>query len=214
LGRFRRGRRVNRKTTGEELVGDFAFAVRRSSAISRRTEGRQALSTILKTCRENWGVVVVEAQRHRLATASLAANGFEYFLPIEETSKVEHGRYIKKRKPLLGPYLFVLLAEQWRWILGLRGVAGMILTPDLEPAVVDTNQLSQFGFDERKRTHRSVVTTGIQVGQSVRPRSGPFVYMTGTYDGLVNNNREAALFRIFGVDTRVVFAKGELVIAD
>ena len=160
-------------------------------------------------------MVVVESQRHRLATASLSANGFEYFLPLEETSKIEHGRYVKKRKPLLGPYLFVLLAEQWRWILSLRGIAGMILTPELEPAVVDINQLASFGFKDRKNIkQRAVVTNKLQVGQTVRPTSGPFLYMTGTYDGLVNNTHEAALFRIFGNETRVVFAKGELVVAD
>ena len=50
-------------------------------------------------------------------------------------------------------------------------------------------------------------------GQRVTLKNGPLAYHLGTYDCAVGKNREAAIFNLFGSDTRVIFKRGELAAA-
>jgi transcription antitermination factor NusG len=163
----------------------------------------------------DWGVIISQPQRHKVAVQSLVADGFEYFLPLREICHVSHGRHVCKRFPLFGRYVFVSIIDCWQRLLSMHGVSGMLLTLDLEPALVNLNQLELIRKEcneysvRREAPNRS--PTGLVRGQEVKPTSGAFMGMPGIYDGLVNKNYEAAIFDMFGGKQRIVVRRGVLV---
>ena len=162
----------------------------------------------------DWGVLVTERQRHRLALDQLACHGIEYFQPWRELVRVTRGFYHRQRVPFFGPYLFVAICSAWRTLPGLRGVAGLLLDSDrLEPLTVDPKQLQAV----RNRCDRNGVVrdlepprAGLRYGDGVFVENGPLAFLHGTYDGQVGRHKEAALFVMFGRERRVMFPVGEL----
>jgi transcription antitermination factor NusG len=162
----------------------------------------------------DWGVVVAEPQRQKLATKSLREQDVEYFMPIGERLTIQGGRHHRTNYPLFGRYIMVVISSTWAALLSLRGISGMLLTANNIPAVVDEDRLEHIramcinGIYREPRPSFS-----LHYGQRVTVRRGPLVAFSGIYDGPVSKRREAAIFCLFGREQRVVFKKGELLAA-
>lgn len=169
----------------------------------------------------DWGVLVAENQRHRILKESLDAESVEYFLPMVETTSVVRGRHVRSYHPLFGRYVFVALNDLWQRMLSLRGVAGILLTPDTEgeypaPALACPKQIEYIKTQCVNNIYRSTddkVRGGFVYGQHVRPKEGPLEWHVGAYDGRAGKNKYAALFNIFGREQRVIFKRGDLIAA-
>src|SRR6516164_11318153 len=88
-----------------------------------------------------WGVVVAEPQRQKLATKSLRDQDVEYFMPIGERLTIQGGRHHRRKYPLFGRYILFVIRETWAAILSMRGISGMLLTANNIPAVVDEDRV-------------------------------------------------------------------------
>jgi transcription antitermination factor NusG len=152
----------------------------------------------------DWGVIVSQPQRHWIAKQSLAASGFEYFLPQYETVMVRRGRHERRKYPLFGRYILFVVDDRWRQLFSLNGITGMILSSDRSyPAIISSEELERIRSccvtDDVYRERELVV------GENVTPRCGPWKDFVGPYDG-----GEAAVFQLFGQPVRVVFDVGVL----
>lgn len=142
--------------------------------------------------------------------------GVQNFIPLVEDTKIINGRHVRLRRPLLGRYILFTIVEHWPELLSLRGVAGILLTADNEPAVVVEKELSDIrslcvGNIYCPRVVRS--KNGFYYGQRVTPKEGPFAYHVGFFEGVKSRNREVALFKLFGREQKVTFKSGDLIAA-
>lgn len=160
----------------------------------------------------DWGVVVAEPQRHRLATESLIAAGIDYFMPMLERLNISKGRHERERYPLFGRYIITAITDQWPSLFGMRGISDMLLTANRVPALVDEDRVEHIralcvnNIFREPRAQKGA----LMYGQKVTPKAGPLAYHTGSYDCRIGKNREAAIFTLFGAETRVIFKRGEL----
>ncbi len=163
---------------------------------------------------QHWGVIVSQPQRHRVAASSLAAEDFQFSIPQIEKLSVEHGRHVRKRYPLFGRYILVVINDFWQRLVHLRGVSGMLLTASGEPALVSNRKIEEINAMCVNGVYREPeIITQFVYGQKVRPKQGPLVSQVGLYDCRLGKKKEAALFWLFGRQQRVVFRRGELIAA-
>ena len=137
-------------------------------------------------------------------------------MPMIENISVVSGRHVRKLSPLLGRYVLFAIDECWKSIARLRGVAGLMLTTDYQPAVVDHEQLMKLrSVCVNGIYNQQVVETGrgFVYGQRVTPQSGPLAFHVGRYDGRASKNREAAVFNLFGREQKLFFKAGDLLAA-
>lgn len=167
---------------------------------------------------KDWGVLVAQLQRTTLVGEQLTEQSVEHFIPKEEVTTIRGGRPRSHLRPMLGRYVLYVVSAGWKNILSLRGVAGILMATDYEkeiiqPLIIDPKQL--------KILHslcidgiysKTVVDTkkGLVYGQTVTPHQGPFAYHIGKYDGLASHSREAAIFKCFGREQKIMFKTGIL----
>jgi transcription antitermination factor NusG len=161
-----------------------------------------------------WGVLVTEPQRHRIATETLADHGFEFFMPWRELVRISRGRHHRTLIPYFGRYVFVTLCEAWERLPSLRGVSSMLLHSEtLLPWRVDSCELDAIRVlcDERGVVREEQrIDDGLHYGDLVYVELGPFANLRGVYDCRIGKHREAATFVMFGREQRVMFRCGEL----
>jgi transcription antitermination factor NusG len=164
----------------------------------------------------SWGVLLSEHQRQRLAKQSLTSAGVDHFMPMVEEVHVVSGRHVHRLNPLLGRYVLFAVDEFWKSVARLRGVAGLLLTAEYFPALVNVEQLEALrSMCVNGVYNKRVVETkrGLVYGQRVTPSTGPLYAHVGRYDGMASKHREAAVFTLFGRDQRLMFKAGDLLAA-
>lgn len=84
----------------------------------------------------------------------------------------------------------------------------------LLPAKVENDKLESFrAFCAETPEDIVGVRKGFVYGQRVTPQRGPLAYHVGSYDGITSHHREAAMFKLFGREQRIVFRSGDLIAA-
>lgn len=163
-----------------------------------------------------WGVAVVQMQRHRVAKESLTSAEIKYFAPVIEQTTVANGRHARKHYPLFGRYLLFMLTDAWRAIPSLRGIAGMLLTAENNPALVHqrvVDEIDAMCVNGVYSPRMIQSQRGFTYGQRVTPTEGPLMWHVGKFEGRVSRQQEAAIFKLFGCDRRIVFNSGDLIAA-
>lgn len=167
---------------------------------------------------QDWGVIIVQPQRHKLVADELTQNNFEFFLPKERSRAVVSGRRVETTRPLLGRYVLVVINSAWRALIALRGVASMIMDrscPVPQPLLVCPKEVDYI----RAQCDGSIVrasenvVSGFTYGDKVMPKSGPFMHSVGSYESAFGKHREVATFVLFGKERKLTFKSGELIAA-
>jgi hypothetical protein len=180
----------------------------------------------------DWGVLVSQPQRHRLVADGLTARSVEYFMPMMEV----RSRRRKELYPLFGRYVLVVVSQGWEALQYLRGVAGIMLEPEprhmvdgeyhgepgsterLVPALICESELIRVMgqcvdgvWQDPSKT--ATPQKDFVYGQAVTPTSGPFTNHVGVFDSKTRKGGDAAFFKLFGVERRMIFKAGELTAA-
>lgn len=159
---------------------------------------------------------MVAKQNRALAVgSSLKKLEVDHFIPRVEKRYVVQGRNIRERQPLLGNYVLVAVTQCWREVLRLRDVHGMLMNECGFPAQVLPCELAQLRAicPDGVYGGREHLTDGFVYGAKVLAVKGPLTRLTGRYIGRFGKNREEALFSLFGREQKVVFKRGELILA-
>ena len=162
-----------------------------------------------------WSVAITSPQRESCAADHIIDQGFDVFYPRLKRIFVRHGKKTIRIDPLFPRYLFVLVHDAWRALLGTRDVVDVIRSAE-QPVLVSQKIVD----DVKSRCDREgmfIVPKKrfnlFRKGASVRPKFGPFYGITGLYDGSLAHEREAALFNLLGREVRVCFKQGDLTAA-
>jgi transcription antitermination factor NusG len=158
--------------------------------------------------------IVVCTQASRPADTAIADKGFEIFSPKLRRTSRRGGRKHVLFGPMFPNYLFVNIApNDLATLLGVRGVRGVLMTAEGNPAVVSKAEMD--ALRERCDSHHVFIPATearFEQGQLVRVKTGPLAGHIGLFDNLVGN-REAALLDFLGCKTRTLFKLGDLAAA-
>jgi transcriptional antiterminator RfaH len=155
-----------------------------------------------------WAVAVTHLYQQEKVIEQLIARGFEYFWPRVRRTVRHRGRRIHRLDPLLFNYLPVQLNPDWPVIFDMRGVADV-----MGPARTSEIDRIKSQCDASDILIPPKFQSQFRPGQKVKPLEGPFVDLTGHFVGLTGDNRETALFTIFGAKRSLRFEIGDLVAA-
>lgn len=136
---------------------------------------------------------------------------YRYYNPTTYEEWVTRGRRIQRTVQLFPGYLFVWVTEQWRILLGVRGVVGIIQDADgpltISDHIVDGLK-SDAGTDGVIRLPGA--PSRFRNGQSVILNNGPFDHKIVVYQGMCGVDRAAVMLRMLGKQVRIVVPENAL----
>ena len=147
-----------------------------------------------------WGVVVTELGQQARVVEQLKKQCVEHFFPRSKRIVRRKGVRHCVVEPLLFNYIPVVITDS---IARVRGVLD-VLGPAREDQIEDLR---------RRCDAEGMITIKFKPGDSVRAHSGFYSLAVGKYQGLLPDQREAALFSVFGSMRSVSFREGDLVAA-
>lgn len=157
-----------------------------------------------------WSAVVTRPQAEAKAIAHLERQDFTCWAPRFQEITVRRGRRIVSEKWLFPRYLFVLVVDRWRSILGTIGVVSIISFGE-KPAAVPTSWVEEMRSHENRQGLVELPQKGrFRLGQQVQVTAGPFASLSGIYQGMNEQQREMVLLSLFGRMVRTSVAAEDL----
>ena len=120
---------------------------------------------------------------------------------------------IKERgavRVLFPGYLFVTAAAGWytaRWTVGVVGLIGL---EGCEPARIADAEIGGIRAREKNGLVVLAAAPGLQRGDRVLIKRGPFSDHLGLFEGQMPHERVAVLLTLFGAQRRIELPKGDI----
>jgi hypothetical protein len=147
-----------------------------------------------------------EVNREHIAERFLRMAGYEVYYPRIR----ERGR----ARPLFPAYCFITAALQWyraRWSIG---VVALLAGASGEPAIVaDAIIMDLRNHEDKDGLLRLPQPPGLQRGDRVLIKCGPFVDRLALYDGQAPHERVAVLLTWLGSRRRIEMPKGHIAVS-
>jgi transcriptional antiterminator RfaH len=161
----------------------------------------------------SWYAAQTKPNCHWVARRNLEQQGFEVFLPIEETSTRRGAQFRVQRKPLFAGYLFICFAADqapWRAINNSHGVSKLITSSaDHQPATVPDSLIAALKAQcDDEGVYRG--SARLQPGDQVLITRGPFAEFVATVESLSPQQRIWILLDIMGSKMRVAIHGNDL----
>ena len=157
----------------------------------------------------HWACARLQAQRERLALHTLGLAGFTTYLPRMAEHVIRRGRREESLRPLFPGYCFVLIVDHWWAIMRSPGVIGLILDGSL-PARVPDGVIDELRRREQADGYiRLPKPRGLQRGDRVLIREGPFANLIAVYAGIMSG--APVLLALFGGEKRITMSKDAIV---
>lgn len=161
---------------------------------------------------EQWFLVQFKPNSHNVAERNLKRQGFETFLPCQETTRRQESRFVGELRPLFPGYMFIRLDPEtspWRKVNSTHGVSRIVSFRDV-PAPVPASLVDALfsRYDERGRP---AANDHLAAGDDVRVIDGPFAEFIGTVATIDADKRVWLLMDILGQETRVRVGPNQVV---
>jgi transcriptional antiterminator RfaH len=161
---------------------------------------------------QSWFLIQLKPNSHRIAEKNLGRQGFETFLPLQETTRRQDTRFVSALRPLFPGYMFVRLdphASPWRKINATYGVARIVSFTDGPAPVPDSLVLALLDrCDERGHLLKPAALAS---GDNVKVVEGPFAEFAGTVETIDAEKRVWLLLEFMGQTTRIQVAVSQVV---
>lgn len=158
-----------------------------------------------------WFLAQFKPNSHIIAERNLTRQGFQTFLPMQESTKRARGKFITHMRPLFPGYIFVALDKLsggWRAVNSTYGVIKLVcLGKEPTPVPFDlVNQLILRCDQEGKLLPPKLLKPGDQVILT----SGPLADFVATIESVAPDRRIYVLMEMMGAKTRVIVAPDQL----
>ena len=158
-----------------------------------------------------WFLAQCKPNSHQVAARNLARQGFEVFLPLQETTQRLRGRFVTRTRPLFPGYLFVALDIRngpWRAVNSTLGITRLVSLGGAPTPVPDdlVAQLRQRCAPNGKL----LPPPSFQPGDQVAFASGPFANFVTTIESLAPDRRVWVLLDLMGQQTRVAVREDQI----
>lgn len=161
-----------------------------------------------------WIVAISKPARENYAAENLSRLDQQFYFPriVEQVMRGprQHRTLIERAVPLFPRYIFVRIEHQWRYLLNVYGLAGVIMKgeePQFAPQQAIDAMLARQDDEGLVQLPR---IEDLQPGESVKVTGGQFEGHKGIYQGMSSKDRQKVLLDVLGRKTPVLIAKGML----
>ena len=155
---------------------------------------------------KQWFVVHTQPLKETVAQQHLAEQGFEAYLPRYKKTR-RHARKVDEvLAPLFPRYLFIgidLEVDQWRSVLGTRGVSYLLMT-DGKPAVVPSRIIEAL---KNQETNEGLVPLNSMAlftkGDKIRVLEGAFKEYVAVFEKMDDKQRVQLLLNCLGREVNI-----------
>lgn len=155
-----------------------------------------------------WFLAQLKPNSHLIADRNLTRQGFRTFLPLQEETRRERGRFVTRVRPLFPGYLFVAfntLQGSWRAINSTYGVTRLVSFGN-EPTPVPLDLVSQLML-RCDREGKLLPPLILKPGDQIALTKGPFADFVATIESIAPDRRVWVLLDILGRQTRVAVSE-------
>ena len=158
-----------------------------------------------------WFLIQFKPNSHRLAERNLHRQGFDSFIPMQETTRRKASRFVSDLKPLFPGYMFVSVNSElapWRTINNTIGVSRLV-SFNGKPKPLPLQLVS--GLLLRCDTSGALLPLkSLGEGDSVEIITGPFANFIATVDIIDPEQRIWVLMDFMGQKTRMQVSSDQL----
>ena len=153
---------------------------------------------------KKWFILQFKPNSHQLAERNLHRQGFESFLPLQETTKHKFNRYVRDLRPLFPGYMFVAINSEsgpWRQINCTIGVSKLVSFGD-QPSPIPLDLIS--GLMARCSSGGKLLPPNqLNKGDAVQLLTGPFANYIAKVETIDADQRVWVLMELMGRVTRI-----------
>lgn len=158
-----------------------------------------------------WYLLQLKPNSHRIAERNLNRQGFKTFLPMQEVTRRKASHFVNDLKPLFPGYMFVSFdteIDAWRKINSTMGVSRLVSFGS-EPKALPTQLVSglMMRCDENGKL---LPPNTLREGDSVELLTGPFAKFVATVDSIDPEQRIWVIMDYMGQKTRIQIASDQL----
>ena len=160
---------------------------------------------------KQWYLVQFKPNAHHMAVRNLNRQGFETFLPMQETTRRKATRFETILKPLFPGYMFVGVdadSGPWRKINSTMGVSRLV-SLDRRPRPLPVTLISGL-MDRCDGSGKVIQPKALIAGDSVKLLSGPFANFIATVETIDAEQRIWVLMELMGQRTRLQVMREQL----
>jgi transcriptional antiterminator RfaH len=154
-----------------------------------------------------WACAQLEINRERLALHCLGLAGYEVYLPRIRSQRATRLR--KAVTALFPGYAFVLIELQWHAARWSPGVLRLVLD-GVQPAKVPDKVITELRGREKNGLVVLPSPPGLQPGDRVLIKRGPFADHFALYEGQAPHARVEVLLTLLGSQRRVELSKSDV----
>jgi len=164
---------------------------------------------------KEWFILQFKSNSHDLAAKNLTRQGFEIFLPLNDTTSRRLSRFINTSKPLFPGYMFIRFdrkKSEWHKINNTYGVSRLMTVDSILRSVPDI-----FVDSLMKRYDLSGKLIPIQKlkkGDQVKVLTGPFANFIATIEEYETDQRIWILMDLMGRKTKIQTPSDALKLSD
>ena len=153
---------------------------------------------------KEWFILQFKANSHQQAAKNLNRQGFETFLPLNDTTVLKSSRFINTSKPLFPGYMFIRFdrAEtHWHSINNTYGVSRVITFNSIlksTPTTFVENLIKRYDL-----SGNLLPVEKLKKGDQVKVLKGPFANFIATIEKYEDDQRIWILMDLMGQETKV-----------
>lgn len=157
--------------------------------------------------RTTWLLAQVKPNSARIADRNLTRQGFQTFMPTQEETTRNRGKFLTTLKPLFPGYIFVAFDTAqggWHAVNSTYGISRLV-SLGKEPVAVPLDLVSQLMLrcDEAGKLRPPRI---LKPGEVVCVTSGPFASFVATIEAITPDKRVWVLLDLMGRQMRVAIA--------
>tara|TARA_R110002012_G_scaffold23876_8_gene80548 strand:+ start:81 stop:593 length:513 start_codon:yes stop_codon:yes gene_type:complete len=159
----------------------------------------------------SWFLAQLKPNCANIADKNLKRQGFQTFLPIEEETRQQSGKFITAVRPLFPGYIFVAFDVAhgfWRTVNSTYGITRLV-SFGKEPTAVPLDLVSQLML-RCDAKGKLLPPKLLKPGDQVTLTKGPFANFVAEVEKIAPDRRAWVLMELMGGQTRVVVGADQL----
>jgi len=164
---------------------------------------------------KEWFILQFKPNAHHQANKNLNQQGFETFLPLNDTTSRNASRFINANRPLFPGYMFITFdraESKWHKIKNTYGVSRLVtFNSNLKsiPDIFVNNLMKRYDLSGNLLPIKK-----LKKGDQVKLLKGPFANFAATVEKYEDNQRVWVLMDLMGRKSKIQAPTGSLQLSD
>ena len=164
---------------------------------------------------KKWFILQFKPNSHQIAAKNLTQQGFEVFLPLQNTTSRKASRFINSNRPLFPGYMFVRFDKadsEWHKINNTYGVSRLITFNDILksiPTIFVDSLMKRYDL-----SGKLLPIQKLKKGDQVTVLKGPFANFIATIEKYEADQRIWILMDLMGRKTKIQTPSDNLTLSD